>query len=109
MCTRARTMSLNTTTIEGLKPKASRYTVTDGRGLVLEVFPTGGKPWHYRYRLNGNQERVTLGRYPALSLSLARRERDKRETMVALGQSPAKHEGVSSWCRLTSAFGPGAR
>jgi hypothetical protein len=45
--------------------------------------------WHYRYRLNGKQERVTLGRYPALSLKLARAERDKRETLVAQGQSPA--------------------
>jgi integrase len=56
---------------------------------VLEVFPTGGMLWHYRYRLNGKQERVTLGRYPALSLKLARAERDKRETLVAQGQSPA--------------------
>jgi hypothetical protein len=30
-----------------------------------------------------------LGRYPALSLKLARAERDKRETLVAQGQSPA--------------------
>jgi integrase len=50
---------------------------------------TGGMLWHYRYRLNGKQERVTLGRYPALSLKLARAERDKRETLVAQGQSPA--------------------
>jgi hypothetical protein len=56
---------------------------------VLEVFPTGGMRWHYRYRLNGRQERVTLGRYPALSLKLARAERDKRQTLVAQGQSPA--------------------
>jgi len=56
---------------------------------VLEVFPTGGMLWHYRYRLNGKQERVTLGRYPALSLKRARAERDRRETLVAQGQSPA--------------------
>jgi len=38
---------------------------------------------------HGKQERVTLGRHPALSLKLARPERDKRATMVAQGQSPA--------------------
>jgi integrase len=86
---------LTDTTIKALKPKESRYTVTDARGLVLEVFPTGGMLWHYRYRLNGKQERVTLGRYPALSLKLARGERDKRETMVALGQSPAAQKRLS--------------
>jgi len=82
-------MPLTDTAIRALKPKATRYSKSDDRGLVLEVFPTGGMLWHYRYRLNGKQERVTLGRYPALSLKLARAERDKRETLVAQGQSPA--------------------
>jgi hypothetical protein len=62
---------------------------------VLEVFPTGGMLWHYRYRLNGKAERVTLGRYPALSLKQARIERDKRETMVALGRSPATQKRLA--------------
>jgi integrase len=88
-------MLLTDTAIKALKPKACRYTVTDARGLVLEVFPAGGMLWHYRYRLNGKQERVTLGRYPALSLKLARGERDKRETMVALGQSPAAQKRLA--------------
>jgi hypothetical protein len=39
--------------------------------------------WHYRYRVNGKPERVTLGRYPALSLRQARLERDRREALVA--------------------------
>jgi integrase len=88
-------MPLTDTAIKALKPKTARYTVTDARGLVLEVFPAGGMLWHYRYRLNGKQERVTLGRYPALSLKLARSERDKRETMVALGQSPAEQKRLA--------------
>jgi integrase len=88
-------MPLTDTAIRALKPKATRYSKTDERGLVLEVFPTGGMLWHYRYRLNGKQERVTLGRYPALSLKLARAERDKRETLVAQGQSPAAQKRLA--------------
>lgn len=88
-------MSLTNTAIHALKAKDKRYTVTDEKGLVLEVFPTGGMLWHYRYRLNGKQERVTLGRYPALSLKLARQLRDERATMVALGQSPARLKQVA--------------
>jgi integrase len=88
-------MPLTDTAIRALKPKEGRYAVTDARGLVLEVFPTGGMLWHYRYRLNGKRERVTLGRYPALTLKLARAERDKRETMVALGQSPAEQKRLA--------------
>ena len=88
-------MPLTDTAIRALKPKATRYSKADDRGLVLEVFPTGGMLWHYRYRLNGKAERVTLGRYPALSLKQARLERDKRETMVALGQSPAAQKRLA--------------
>ncbi len=88
-------MPLTDTAIKALKPKTTRYTVTDEKGLVLEVFPTGGMLWHYRYRLNGKQERVTLGRYPALSLKLARAQRDERATQVALGQSPAKQKQLA--------------
>jgi integrase len=88
-------MPLTDTAIRALKPKATRYSKADDRGLVLEVFPTGGMLWHYRYRLNGQAERVTLGRYPALSLKQARIERDKRETMVALGQSPATQKRLA--------------
>jgi len=82
-------MRLTDTAIRVLKPKAKRDSRTDERGLVLEVFPTGGMLWHDRCRLNGKRERVTLGRYPALWLKLARAKRDKRETLVAQGQSPA--------------------
>jgi integrase len=88
-------MPLTDTAIKALKPKANRYTVSDERGLVLEVFPTGGMLWHFRYRLNGKQERVTLGRYPDLSLKLARTQRDERATLVALGQSPAQQKQLA--------------
>jgi integrase len=88
-------MPLTDTAIKALKPKDKRYTVTDEKGLVLEVFPTGGMLWHYRYRLEGKAERVTLGRYPALSLKLARQERDKLATQVALGTSPARQKQLA--------------
>ena len=43
----------------------------------MEVFPTVGIAWRYRYRLNGNLEKLTLGKYPALTLKNARRYFDK--------------------------------
>ena len=88
-------MPLTDVAIRALKPEAKRYSRTDERGLVLEVFPTGGMLWHYRYRVNGKPERVTLGRYPALSLKQARQERDRREILVAQGQSPAAQKRLT--------------
>jgi hypothetical protein len=63
-------MLLIDTAVRALEPKATRYSRPDERGLVLEVFPTGGKLWHYRYRPNGKQERVPLGRCPVLALPM---------------------------------------
>lgn len=83
-------MPLTDTAIRSLKPKAKRYSIADARGLCIEVYPTGGKVWHYRYRTAGKQERVTIGKYPDLPLKLARAKRDEYKTQVALGNSPAK-------------------
>ncbi len=65
-------MALTDATIKNLKPRESRYVVSDGQGLCLEVFPTGGKIWRYRYRLRGKAETVTVGPYPVVTLKEAR-------------------------------------
>ena len=80
---------------KGIKPRDARYSVIDERGLVIEVFPTGGKLWHYRYRLNGKQHKVNLGRYPDMSLKLARTQRDLAAMQVSLGKSPAEEKKKS--------------
>jgi hypothetical protein len=65
-------MPLTDAKIKGLKPRAARYMESDGKGLSLDVLPSGKMSWMFRYRLNGKQERVTLGQYPDLSLKAAR-------------------------------------
>jgi integrase len=68
---------------------------SDGNGLSLDVLPSGKTSWLYRYRLNGAYGKVTLGRYPDLSLKAARAKRNELATMVAEGRSPAaekRHE-----------------
>ncbi len=82
-------MALTDTALKALKPKDKAFTVSDDRGLYVEVFPTGGVVWRYRYRLNGKQEKLTLGKYPALTLKNARIKRDEAAQQVALGRSPA--------------------
>ena len=55
-----------------LQPRAARYLVSDGRGLSLDVLPSGVKSWMYRYRHDGKPQKVTLGRYPDLTLKATR-------------------------------------
>jgi integrase len=82
-------MDLTDAAIKALKPRSIRYYVTDGRGLSLEIFPSGSMAWRFRYRLNGKPEKTALGRYPEMSLKAARHKRDEMASMVARGQSPA--------------------
>lgn len=81
--------------IKALKPKAIRYYVGDNRGLWLEVFPTGRMAWRYRYRLNGRQEKIALGKYPQMTLKAARQKRDEMALMVSQGQSPAAEKQLA--------------
>lgn len=85
-------MSLTETTLKAMKPKEKTYIVTDERGLYIEVFPTGGMIWRCRYQLNGKTEKLTLGKYPALTLKNARIKRDHALSAAALGQSPARQK-----------------
>lgn len=63
--------------------------VSDGRGLSLDVLPSGKMSWLYRYRLEGKYGRVSLGRYPDLTLRAARAKRDDLASKVASGINPA--------------------
>lgn len=82
-------MALTDSNLRALRPRDRLYTVSDGRGLYVEVFPTGGVVWRYRYRLNAKQEKLTLGKYPDLTLKNARVMRDEAAQLVAVGKSPA--------------------
>ena len=89
-------MALTDTALKALKPRDKTYTVTDDRGLYVEVFPTGGIVWRYRYRLNGKYEKLTLGKYPALTLKNARLKRDDAAHQVAMGGVAGEEEASSS-------------
>ena len=88
-------MALTDAGIKALKPKDGRYIVTDGRGLSLEVLPSGKMSWLYRYRLDGKYGKVNLGHYPDLPLKTAREKRDQLAGKVAKGESPAEERKLA--------------
>ena len=53
-------MALTELQIKQLKPKEKRYTVSDGRGLILEIHPNGAKYWILRFKVNGKEKRKSL-------------------------------------------------
>jgi integrase len=88
-------MALTDVGIKALRPRVGRYLVSDGRGLSLDVLPSGKMSWLYRYRLDGKYGKVTLGRYPDLPLKTAREKRDELARKVAKGESPAEEKKLA--------------
>ncbi|MGE4555598.1 MAG: Arm DNA-binding domain-containing protein [Desulfovibrionaceae bacterium] len=54
-------MRLTATAVKNAKPKNKLYRMADGQGLCLEVTPSGGKHWRFRYRIGGKASMVSHG------------------------------------------------
>lgn len=72
-------------------PDRPRVRLTDAGGLYLEVLPTGGRLWRWKYRHAGKEKRLALGAYPEVSLAQARLLRDDARRLLSEGVDPAQH------------------
>ena len=75
--------------VRALKSRPAMYRVADGKGLCLEVTPSGGKHWRYRYRFDGKPTMLSLGTWDHVTLEQARVKRSKAETLLKAGSDPA--------------------
>jgi integrase len=87
--------------IRGLRPPAEgRLELADAacRGLWLRVTAIGSKSFAFRYRARGARrvERLTLGKYPDVSLRDARARADKLRAQIAAGKNPSAHKREAS-------------
>ncbi len=67
-------MKFSDRSVAAIKPTDKQQEIPDSLlpGLYLRVMPSGVKSWAVRYRANGKQRRLSLGKYPAVSLAAAR-------------------------------------
>ena len=63
---------LTDTKIRTAKAAEKVVNLNDGKGLYVRVYPTGAKKFMLRSSVGGSSRWVTLGEYPAVSLSDAR-------------------------------------
>lgn len=73
------------------KPREGNYTLTDGGGLHLLVKTNGTRLWQYRATVTGKAVLVSLGQYPDVGLSEARRKHQDARKLVAQGIHPTQH------------------
>lgn len=83
-------MPLTDVQIKNAARRSGDYKLFDGSGLFLLVRAGGTKLWRLKYRFDGKDRSVTLGRYPALSLAAARQKRTEAKIQVDEGCDPAE-------------------
>lgn len=76
--------------VKNLKPvPGKQFEVSDQSGLILRVSPGGTKTWVYFYKFGGKTRRLSLGNYPKVSLSEARKLHAEAKGKKELGKNPA--------------------
>lgn len=96
-------MRLTAFRLRQAKPRAKSYKMADGEGLYIEVLPTGGKYWRYKYRYAGKEKRLALGVYPEVSLRQARKEHQEARAKLAAGVDPSEVRRIQRLTRLVAA------
>lgn len=74
--------------IQKSKPKNKPYVLFDGGGLYIQIMVTGAKLWRLKYRVGGKNRLASLGKYPEVSLSDARKKRDTIKQLIADNKDP---------------------
>lgn len=88
---------LDTLKIRHAKPLEAPYKLRDGKGLYIEIRPTGKKLWRYRFRVPGDpkEKMFTIGEYgdraDQVNIAAAREARDEARKLIKRGINPTEH------------------
>jgi integrase len=93
---------LTATGVDKWKATDRRQEVPDAlmTGLYLIVQPTGRKAWQVRYRFGKKHRRMTLGKYPLLSLADARARASEALIAAQDGKDPAGEREAEKAARV---------
>jgi len=78
------TTALTATQIKQAKQKEKDYKLSDGGGLYLLVTKSGGKHWKLKYKFDGKEKKLSLGKYPDITLVKARELREHNKQFIAM-------------------------
>ena len=104
-CPQMATDKLTDVTIRNAKPGVKAIRMADGGGLYLEVAPTGGKLWRWKFRFGGKEKRLSVGTYPETGLRDARVRRDEARKQLAAGIDPSAARKAEKASRVAESAG----
>jgi integrase len=82
---------LTDTAIRKAKATGKRQRLYDAGGMYMEVSPTGGKWWRFKYRFAGKAKLLSLGIYPEVTLADARTKLADARKLLHDGTDPSAH------------------
>ena len=82
-------MKLVDINIKKAKPRDKSYKLFDGHGLFIQIEPSGGKLWRFKYGYEGKEKLLALGRYPEVSLLEARKKHLEAREQLTQGIDPS--------------------
>ena len=101
-------MALKDMQVRALKARDRAYKCSDGLGLYIEVHPNGSKLWRLKYSHLGRDKRIAFGRYPEVTLAVAREKRDEARRKLRDGIDPLadrKREKLVALYNAANTFG----
>ena len=96
-------MALSDVSIRNAKPTSKAFKLYDEQGLFIQVTPSGGKWWRFKFRFDGKEKLLSLGIYPEVSLKAARDKRDDARKLLAEGIDPSEQRKASKASKKDSA------
>lgn len=86
---------LNDLAIRKAEPRDKPYKMADGGGLHVLVTPAGGKLWRLKYRIDGREKLLSLGKYPDVPLARAGELAAVARRKIADGLDPAAEKATA--------------
>jgi integrase len=78
--------------IKNAKPKVKPFKLAAGRGLHLLVKTDGSKHWQFRFRFDGKENTIAIGRYPEVSLANAEKHATSALELLANNINPSENK-----------------
>jgi DDE domain/Arm DNA-binding domain len=76
--------------VRSIEPVRHARKITVGRCLYLNVTPTGGRSWYYKFYFEGKCKKLMLGTYPEISLECAKSRHQYARKLLAQGINPCE-------------------
>ena len=83
-------MALTDIQVRNAAPRERDFKMSDSGGLYILVRSNGSKLWRMKYRIDGREQKLSFGAYPAISLKDARFRRDEARVEIGRGGDPVR-------------------